>query len=406
MPASALDSAMKSSFFATKSVSQLTSTLAADLPAALMALGTMPSAATRPALLAALLPKRTRRISSAFCMSPPASDSAFLQSIIGASVFSRRSLTMLAVISAISNSYPKLLDLIQPIQKEGPTPLLEYVRRECPPAILSTSRLFSRDATLFFHFDELLATDDLADDLGTAFQRRIGHAAGVQANRARRVIVAGDDVVHAFRAVVGVDHADHRNAQLLGLDHGALLVADVDDEQRVGQAAHFTDAAQAAVQLVDFALDGEDFLLRQTARFGQRGFQFVQAFDGLLDRLEVRQHAAEPAVVDVRHAGALRFFAHDVACGALGADEQHVALVGGQLAHEFLRLLEHRQRFFQVNDMDLVAMTENERGHLGVPEAGLVAEMDTGLQHLAHGDRHENLLKGCASTRQQPRAVS
>jgi hypothetical protein len=34
-------------------------------------------------------------------MSPPASVSAFLHSIIGASVFSRSSLTMLAVISAI-----------------------------------------------------------------------------------------------------------------------------------------------------------------------------------------------------------------------------------------------------------------------------------------------------------------
>jgi hypothetical protein len=31
-------------------------------------------------------------------------------------------------------------------------------------------------------------------------------------------------------------------------------------------------------------------------------------------------------------------------------------------------------------------MAEDERGHLGVPEAGLVAEMDTGFQHFAHGD--------------------
>jgi hypothetical protein len=44
--------------------------------------------------------------------------------------------------------------------------------------------------------------------------------------------------------------------------------------------------------------------------------------------------------------------------------------------------------------MNLVAMTENERGHLGVPEAGLVTEVDTGFQHLTHGDRHELLLKG------------
>jgi hypothetical protein len=34
-------------------------------------------------------------------------------------------------------------------------------------------------------------------------------------------------------------------------------------------------------------------------------------------------------------------------------------------------------------------MTEDVRGHLGVPEAGLVAEMDTRLEHLAHG-RHND----------------
>jgi hypothetical protein len=75
--------------------------IVAVLPSALMLIATTPSAATRPALLAALLPKRTRRISSAFCMSPAASVSAFLQSIIGASVRSRSSLTIDAVISAI-----------------------------------------------------------------------------------------------------------------------------------------------------------------------------------------------------------------------------------------------------------------------------------------------------------------
>jgi hypothetical protein len=31
-------------------------------------------------------------------------------------------------------------------------------------------------------------------------------------------------------------------------------------------------------------------------------------------------------------------------------------------------------------------MTENVLGHLGVPEAGLVTEMDTGFQHFTHGD--------------------
>jgi hypothetical protein len=33
-------------------------------------------------------------------------------------------------------------------------------------------------------------------------------------------------------------------------------------------------------------------------------------------------------------------------------------------------------------------MAEDVRGHLGVPEAGLVSEMDTGFQHFTHGDGH------------------
>jgi hypothetical protein len=41
--------------------------------------------------------------------------------------------------------------------------------------------------------------------------------------------------------------------------------------------------------------------------------------------------------------------------------------------------------------MDLVAVAEDVRGHLGVPETGLVAEMNSGLQHLAHGSAHRTI---------------
>ena len=57
--------ARKSSFLATKSVSQFTSTIAPSLPSALTLMATMPSAATRLDAFAALLPSLTRRISSA-----------------------------------------------------------------------------------------------------------------------------------------------------------------------------------------------------------------------------------------------------------------------------------------------------------------------------------------------------
>ena len=68
--------------------------------------------------------------------------------------------------------------------------------------------------------------------------------------------------------------------------------------------------------------------------------------------------------------------------------------VGCQLLGELLGFLEHRQGLFQVDDVDLVAGTEDERSHLGIPETSLVTEVDAGFQHLAHCYCHVNYLKG------------
>ena len=85
---------------ATKSVSELTSTMAATLPAAVTP--TRPSAATRPAFLAAFDRPFLRSQSMAFSMSPSVSVSAALQSIMPAPVLSRSSFTMLALIVVMS----------------------------------------------------------------------------------------------------------------------------------------------------------------------------------------------------------------------------------------------------------------------------------------------------------------
>src|SRR6266581_9584609 len=120
----------------------------------------MPSAAVRVAARDALLPSLTRRSSSALAASPSASTNAFLHSIIGAPVLSRRSLTMLAVISAITWNLAVL-----EVQKKGAAaPLLGRNRRSLPfrPGL--------------FDFDELVGgrTDDFLRYLAAALQDRIG----------------------------------------------------------------------------------------------------------------------------------------------------------------------------------------------------------------------------------------
>jgi hypothetical protein len=93
-------------------------------------------------------------------------------------------------------------------------------------------------------------------------------------------------------------------------------------------------------------------------------------------------------MIDERRAGAQRLFADDFTRLVLGADEQDAAFVRGKLAYKFHRLLVHDQGLLEVDDMDLVAMTENERRHLRIPVTGLVSEMDARFEHLTHGDRH------------------
>src|SRR5262249_22875969 len=79
---------------ATKSVSVLTSTMAPARSPAMTPIS--PSAATRPALLAALERPFLRSQSTASCMWPLVSVSAVLQSIMPAPVFSRSCVTRLA----------------------------------------------------------------------------------------------------------------------------------------------------------------------------------------------------------------------------------------------------------------------------------------------------------------------
>jgi len=118
------------------------------------------------------------------------------------------------------------------------------------------------------------------------------------------------------------------------------------------------------------------------------GFHVLEALDRRLDGFEVGQHAAEPTLIDERNTRATGFCSDDLAGLTLGAHHQDGAAIGRELLGELHRVLEHRQRFFQVDDVNLVAMAKNEGGHLGVPEAGLVTEMDAGFQHFTHGDRH------------------
>jgi hypothetical protein len=103
------------------------------------------------------------------------------------------------------------------------------------------------------------------------------------------------------------------------------------------------------------------------------------SLDRGLDRLEVGHHATQPAAIHERHAAALSLGGDQFTSGPLGAHEKHGSTARGDLAQILAGFEIFLDRALQIDDMDLVALTEDVLGHLRVPIPGLVAKMDTGL---------------------------
>ena len=105
---------------------------------------------------------------------------------------------------------------------------------------------------------------------------------------------------------------------------------------------------------------------------------------------KVGQRAAQPALVYEERPGALGLVAHDVLRLLLGADEEHDVSLAGQLFDDFVGLAQllHGER--EVDDVNAVALLEDERLHLWIPPAGLMAEVDARFKQLAHGDDGHN----------------
>src|SRR4029079_7920494 len=68
----------------------------------------------------------------------------------------------------------------------------------------------------------------------------------------------------------------------------------------------------------------------------------------------------------------------------LGADEEHGAPAGRQVAHEAVRLAELLEGFLKIDDVNAVALTEDVLLHLRVPALGLMAEVHSGLEQFLH----------------------
>ena len=64
----------------------------------------------------------------------------------------------------------------------------------------------------------------------------------------------------------------------------------------------------------------------------------------------------------------------------LGADEKNRSTLGDNVFDEVIRTVDLFESLTKIDDVDAIAFAEDVRFHLRIPAAGLMAEMDSGLQ--------------------------
>ena len=158
-----------------------------------------------------------------------------------------------------------------------------------------------------------------------------------------------------------------------------------------GTRLHALDAGQVLLELarapfeVGELLLGEPLVLR-LLRAGERHLELAQPLEAAAHGHEVGEQPAQPALGHVGHAAALGLLGDRLLGLALGADEQDVLALGGQVLHELQRVLEQPVGLLQVDDVDPVALAEDVLLHLRVPAAGLVPEVDARFEQVLHAD--------------------
>src|SRR5207253_8730075 len=91
---------------------------------------------------------------------------------------------------------------------------------------------------------------------------------------------------------------------------------------------------------------------------------------------------SEPSLVHIGHARLLRRFLDRVAGLLLRAHEQNRSAASGDAGGEVLRVLQQPLGLLEVDDVDPVALAEDEAAHLRVPAPGLVPEVNACLEQV------------------------
>ncbi len=221
-----------------------------------------------------------------------------------------------------------------------------------------------------------------------AVSNGVGDHAGEECYGADSVVVTRDRVVDLVWVAVRVEDGHNGDVELACLGNRKVFLLGVNDPHSGRRAGHVTNTTERLRELVAFAALHEEFLLgegRACHVVEVNAFEFLQTSEAARHGLEVGEHPAEPALVNEGHANAGCLLGDRFLGLLLRANEQDFAAACNGVLDEVVRAIDLLEGLLKVNDVDAVAFRHDETLHLRVPPAGLMPEVDTAFEQLAHG---------------------
>ena len=159
-------------------------------------------------------------------------------------------------------------------------------------------------------------------------------------------------------------------------------MSDVDDEQRCGYTSQLGDTTEYLFHLVAVTGKLQALFLGDAveAAVSQHLFDTLHLLNALAHRIEVGEHATQPALGHVGHAYALGALGNDLLGLLLGTDEHDLTTLLGDALQRGGGFLQAVYRLVQIDDMYALLFRIDIRQHFRIPLLTQVTEMHTRFQ--------------------------
>ena len=112
--------------------------------------------------------------------------------------------------------------------------------------------------------------------------------------------------------------------------------------------------------------------------------QIQEVLDTLVNGAPVGQRTTEPTLIDVRHLTPHSFVSHSILGLFLGTDDQHHTVIIHGVTHQIVRLFQTLKSLLKIQNVDPIALREDERLHLRVPATRAMPKVHARFQERLH----------------------